>query len=195
MRHMFPESRYEPPYDSPIEDAFAWHCHKQIHPDVKCEKQVEVYTQHGLFRVDLDYAIGDEHTAIECDGRDFHDAHRDEFRDAILIGGGHFATVYHFRGCDIVHNPDNCVWLMSLFDPGLFSRRGHRHLNQLQTLNADQVRHRAESSDFSLETQDGHHYHAFRRSVKTRGFWRVMYQFACEYPGAGLDDLLAEFVR
>lgn len=124
----------EPPYDSKIEEIFAEHCFKHLCPAVQVEKQVEVTTGHGGFRVDFVLSISDSRIAVECDGEDFHERFKDEFRDAILLGEGHFDTIYHFRGCDIFYWSDDCVWLMSMLDPHLFSQRGHLQLERLKHL-------------------------------------------------------------
>jgi hypothetical protein len=190
---------YEPPYDSPIEDIFAWHCCKHLRPSVNLEKQVELATQHGSFRADFILAGMGRRIEIECDGRDFHDAFRDEFRDAIVLGEGHVDTIYRFRGCDITYYPDDCVWLISSLHPNFFTKRGHLHLERLRTLQIpeDHIATDSERLDCLALGADGdkHFFRAFRRTIyvkpQLRCHWKVLYAFACEHPDAKLDELLA----
>lgn len=190
-------SEYEPPYDSPIEDIFAWHCHKYLSSGIKLDKQVDIDTQHGRFRIDFALSDVDERIAVECDGRDFHELFRDEFRDAILLGEGHFDTIYHFRGCDITYHPDDCIWLMSVLNPKLFSERGHLHLDRLHKLEVGENYDLAnrESYSFRVYTSgQGYPFWAFRRTIhvnpKLKYHWKVLYAFACEHPGASVDELV-----
>ena len=71
--------QYAPPYDSPIENVFAYHLLKHISPSATLERQVEVDTPVGGFR--LDFMLSDEDLSIglECDGEKFHDPWRDEW--------------------------------------------------------------------------------------------------------------------
>ena len=197
----------EPPYDSPIETIFASCCFNHLRPDVHVEKQVEVSTGHGHFRIDFVLSVGDRRIAVECDGKDFHERFRDEFRDAILLGEGHFETVYHFRGCDIVYYPDDCIWLMSELDPHLFSERGRLQLDHLRRLEisesqtlTNQLFMKGSFESFSCRIWKGnqpYHFWAFRRDIYMKSernpswpHWKVLYAFAGEHSGASLDELL-----
>jgi len=190
---------FDSPCESPIEDIFASYCLRHLRGTVSVDRQVEVDTQHGHFRIDFVLTVGGKKIAVECDGRDFHNRYRDEFRDALLLGGCHFETVYHFRGCDITYWPDDCIWLMSVLDPRLFSERGHRQLGRLHHSEVNRIR--GEEEDFSYLIWDGHesfHFWAFRRSRKTasafphlRYHWKVLYDFAGAHPGLSLDELIA----
>jgi len=195
-----PDQVYQPPYDSPIEDIFAWHCQKYLQQGVGLDSQVEFKTHHGVFRVD--FVLVTENTnrvGVECDGRDFHEPFRDEFRDAILLGEGHLGTLYHFRGCDITYYPEDCIWLMSTLDPDLFSERGRPQLSYLHRLEIVSVLSSPESYVLrSLPGEPKYRFWAFRRSVDVKSHanptgwphWRVLYRFACEHPLASLDELI-----
>ena len=189
----------EPPYDSPIETVFADSCFKFLSPTVCVEKQVEVSTTHGVFRLDFLMSANGRNIAIECDGKDFHEGLRDELRDAILLGEGKCDTIYHFRGCDLVYYRYDCVWLMSILDKDLFIQRGHIQLCQLRCLTPD-LRYE------DIEKNESFHFHigspsrffwAIRRSTQlvnnnpTLNYhWKHLYKFACEHPCANLDELL-----
>jgi len=204
----------EPPYESPIEATFASCCFKHLRPDVHIEAQAETSTKHGCFRIDFVLSLGDKRIAVECDGRDFHEPFRDEFRDAILLGEGHLETIYHFRGCDLVYYPDDCIWLMSALEPQLFSERGRHILGRLQRVenenregtigvwNADVNRLFMKGSfeSFSCRIWNGNQpylFWAFRRNISMKSernprwpLWKALYASACEHPGASLDELL-----
>ena len=117
-----------------------------------------------------------------------------------LLGEGCCDTIYHFRGCDIVHWPDDCVWLMSMLNPELFSERGLLQLERLRCLEIDESRELANRKSFICQIRNGphtYHFWAFRRSIKMisdfphlRYHWKVLYDFACEHPGDNLDRLM-----
>ncbi|MFQ5875594.1 MAG: hypothetical protein ACE5JL_17600 [Dehalococcoidia bacterium] len=190
-------NRYEPPYDSPIEQILAWHLTRYLEWDVEFDKQVEIHTRHGLFRADFVLSHMGEKIEVECDGRDFHDQSRDELRDAIVLGEGHVDTIYRFRGCDITYNPADCVWLMSVLDPSLFSQRGHLHLDRLRKLEIPEGYEWGGQESYVFMPDRGGHgrlFWAFRRSVHgkpdLRYFWKHLYSFACNHAGTGLDELM-----
>jgi hypothetical protein len=187
----------EPPFDSPIETAFADSCFKFLSPNVHVRKQVEASTTHGIFRLDFLMSVNDKEIAIECDGKDFHEGLRDELRDAILLGGGNCTTIYHFRGSDLVFYPHDCVWLVSVLDKDLFSQRGHIQLRQLRCLTFDIRAEDAEKNEsfFNIDPPS-RFFWAFRRSVQLASknptlnyHWKTLYKFACERPSSSLDEL------
>ncbi len=193
------ENLPNPPFESPIERVFAESCFKYLSPTTYVEKQVGVSTAHGDFRLDFLMSINDRKIAIECDGKDFHEVLRDELRDAILLGGGHCHTVYHFRGRDLVYYPYDCVWLMSVLDRDLFSLRGHLQLEQLRSLEFDLNKESVETKELFLFNIDppARYIFAVRRSTLLSAknptlnyFWKDLYRFVCEYPNASIDELL-----
>ncbi len=189
---------YEPPYDSPIEEVFAWHCCKYLTSGVNLEKQVELPTQHGMFRADFILSKASERIEIECDGRDFHDDFRDEFRDAIILGERHVDTIYRFRGCDIMYSPDDCIWVISALHPYLFTQRGHLNLSRLCKLRIAEYPNSLDSEDIqfltSLGNEDPYLFRVFRRTIHTKPnlnyHWKVLYGIACKHPDTPLDELV-----
>ncbi len=124
---------YAPPYESPIEDAFAWAIAKHLNPACDLQKQVEVPTFTGGFRLDfLAVSLSPRHKiALECDGKEFHDYTRDMFRDAIIIGCTDVDSIYRFGGRDIWYHLDDALYTLSTREPELFSDRGRCNLKQL----------------------------------------------------------------
>jgi hypothetical protein len=189
-----------PPYESPIEDIFAEHCFKYLSEDVLAEKQTEVTTKHGNFRVDFELKTSMTRIAIECDGKEFHNLFKDEIRDSILLGEKHFDTIYHFRGSDLNYYPYDCIWLMFILDKSIFNKRAHLQLVKLRENIFEISTEKANTEDhflFNIEPPNLF-FRAFRRSLKLetnnphlRYYWRTLYEFACEYPNASLDELLS----
>jgi hypothetical protein len=190
-----------PPYYSQSELIFDETCFKHLHSKVTAEKQKEIITQYGTFYLDFLLTFEDERIAVECSGNDSSEQFRDEFRDAIILGEGYCETIYHFRDNDLKYYSEDCIWLMSLLDPKLFSRRGHIHLDILHHLDF-KIDNRSENIlqvvNDGRKDDEGYPYHfwAFRRSVHLltlpnplKYHWKSLYQFACENQGLDLNEL------
>ena len=57
---------YDPPYDSPLEDIFAWNFVKYAGDMEALDKQVPVHTIAGTFILDFVAKLGGEIIALEC---------------------------------------------------------------------------------------------------------------------------------
>jgi hypothetical protein len=94
---------YDPPYESPLEDSFAWNLSKHLRRDTRLEKQVVVSTVCGAFRMDfVATSAAGQRIAFECDGAEFHEFRRDEWRDAMILGGGGADSIIRLEGA-ILH--------------------------------------------------------------------------------------------
>jgi hypothetical protein len=185
--------------ESPIEEIFAWECMKYLDNSVSLESQVEVNTEHGQFRIDFVMSHRGKGIAVECDGHDFHEGFRDEFRDAILLGEGHFETIYHFRGCDLTHRDKDCLWLISALDAYVFTERAHLILDKLHTLDDGGDMTNRESFT-AFDSNMNCRFKSFRRSIHHKSqrnslwpFWRALHKFANQYPHMSLDNLILRF--
>ena len=190
------ESSYDHPYDSPIEDIFAWHCKKYLRDDIAFNSQVEITTKHGKFRLDFLLVNKARKIAVECDGEDFHDAHRDELRDAIILGEGHVDTIYRFRGCDLLHSPNECIWLMSLLNSQLFTRRAImklEHLNKLEIIMPGDLSSLELILGRVCTDYEEYKFNAVRTTIymnpNLHPHWKALYRFACDNPDLTLDEL------
>lgn len=136
--------RYSPPYDSPIEDDFAHAIVKWLHPSAIWIPQLSVNTPWGQFRLDFYLEVNEKKIGFECDGRDFHQRTwwRDRWRDQMILGSGIVDVIYRFRGCDIFHRLDDCLYLASLWDPEVFSERGRLNLETLANFDVLGERHK-----------------------------------------------------
>jgi hypothetical protein len=128
---------YDPPYDSPIEDVFAVTAYKYLHEGCELQKQVEVPTICGTYRLDFRIVRGGYR-------REYHDSHRDEWRDALIFGANGTDIIYRLRGCDLTYHTEDLLYLMSRADPYFFSDRGRSNLSRLASEEA-----RASDGDLS----------------------------------------------
>ena len=104
-----------PPYESVLEERFANVFLRFARKDVKMETQVTCKTLCGDFRPD--FIITEQSgrkIAIECDGKDYHNEHRDEWRDAMLIGDDFVDEIYRIRGVDIKYNLNEILLIMTV---------------------------------------------------------------------------------
>lgn len=118
-------AQYEEPYESPIEQRFAWDAWKRLRPEVALEKQVWVQTHCGNFRLDfVARTPGNRRVGIECDGKNFHDRRRDEWRDALVLSTGACDVIYRLRGKDIWARPSDVLYVLTQLERELFSDSG-----------------------------------------------------------------------
>jgi very-short-patch-repair endonuclease len=184
-------------FESPIEERLWAVLEPVISPDVRAETQVSVTTQWGVFRLDFMLQASTERVAIECDGAEFHDRRRDEWRDSAVLGTRGASTVYRLPGWAITHRPEDCLYFLARHDGWLFSDRGRNKVE------------RSVSRDFAelCETREsaGEQIIAYRempafadwlsrRTVNRKGqFWRELYRVLLRYPGRSLDEAMAAY--
>lgn len=189
-------------YDSPIEFLFAQHLKKYLHPAAKLLRQVEVTTICGTFRLDFVLEISKQRIALECDGEEYHDARRDEFRDAMILGAGAVDSIYRLRGRDIYYSPGECLFIISRWNPELFSEagivsieRGSKFDLDSFVLETDGLRVIAPYLDESTETlwDIDVERRLLRDPPGIRSFWRSIYNYAIEKGGGDLDELMEGF--
>ena len=188
--------------ESPIEEIFARECCRYISDQADFDYQVEVSTRHERFRVDFVLSLAQETVAVECDGRDFHNPLRDEFRDAVLLGENHFTAVYHFRGCDITFYPADCLWLMSVEYPALFCERGRHQLDYLHELEIVPLLSQREAIILRNPAEPWRRAWVFRRNIRQKlspnpywPYWRTLYEFARRHSGFSLDRVISLWKR
>lgn len=190
---------YDPPYESPIEDAFAWHAVKHLSRDAVFDKQVDALTRWGLFRLDFVIRTGSRVIGVECDGRDYHDIWRDQMRDALILGAGVVDVVYRFPGSAIFHSPEACLYCLALCEPAAFDDRG---LINLHLLTSPWTRHYFEetrtSSGFQIMvpfderySRNTVHRHHLDTSGNARNELRAFFEWALVRPERSLDALIA----
>lgn len=191
-----------PPYDSPLEDDFAYHLTKYLEPTVFFVPQFEVKTICGTFRIDFVVQSPMGLIGFECDGKEFHDSSRDEWRDAMILGSNGVNAIYRLRGADLYYHIDDVIYVVSRWNPELFSQRG---LLNLESLASDAVRSESEEYTKSVvfiryhedENQAPLDVVVRRRFLHSdpnrRQFMQTAYNFACSVGGGNLDDVMSQY--
>lgn len=119
------------PFESPIEETFAESALKYFRPSLEVQKQVEVQTQVGRFRLDFLISSEKERVAIECDGREYHRFRQDLWRDAAILSEKHVDKIYRLSGEGIYYHLEDCIYIMSQWDPQLFSKKGFHAISRV----------------------------------------------------------------
>ncbi len=138
-----PSLFYDPPYERPLEDEFAWHLIKYLRPITGLRYQVKVETpctnawvdfvvEHGARRIGFEIGSLDDET----------DAEQERYRDALVIGSGALDVLYRFRAADLLYRPHDALHLAAMWDPSLFSERGRINLHTLASPEARPCRPR-----------------------------------------------------
>jgi len=197
---------YNPPYDSPLEDDFAFNITKYLEPSLSLVPQYEVDTICGKFRIDFVVQGPGGLTGFECDGKEFHDRSRDEWRDAMILGTKTVNAIYRLRGSDVYYRIEDILYLVSKWNPELFSMRG---LLNLETLASDEVKAAEMEVPRSIAIvtykteylaglrNEPVHLRMERRHLQSprgkRQFWEAAFRFASEIGGGNLDDVIAQY--
>lgn len=127
-----PSLFYNPPYERPLEDEFAWHLVKYLNPVTALDYQVKVETACAHFWVDFVVTLGHHRVGFECgEMEEAPDEQQLRFREALLLGAGTLDVLYRFRGVDLMHHVHDCLFVASRWDPALFSSRAHVNLGTL----------------------------------------------------------------
>lgn len=198
-------SIYNPPYDSPLEDDFAYNIFKYFDKSVEIIPQFEVKTICGTFRIDFVARTGSGLIGFECDGKDFHDQSRDEWRDAMIMGTKTIASIYRLRGADIYYRIEDILYIVSLWNPELFDSRSIINLEILASDEAKNLKVEIPKSivliNYTEEEQDSYYssrppqYLCMeRRHIQSptnrRQFWEAAYAFALEIGGGKLGEVI-----
>lgn len=191
-----PAAYYDPPYESPIEDAFAWHLVKHLDPSVALVKQAPAPTICGNFRLDFCATVKGRTIGFECDGADYHDELRDECRDALILWAGHADVIYRLHGADLHHRMNEVLGTLGDREPALFSERGLRNVKHLSS----DATHRFDGSGMILvEFAPGEgERRSFPLHIECRDrelrFLNDFAEFAWSRGGGNLDSLIRQFV-
>ncbi|MEM1128010.1 MAG: hypothetical protein AAGI71_15285 [Bacteroidota bacterium] len=152
-----PAAGYAPPYERPLEDEFAWHLVKYLAPLAQFEYQASVHAEGLPVWVDFVLTAADgRRIGFELgelgEGRDFA-AHTT--RDALLMETPSLDVLYRFRGTDLLHRLHDVLYLVSVWDPTLFSERGRINLHTLASRSARACRPTAATTLARIAAADG----------------------------------------
>ncbi|ELA9340197.1 hypothetical protein ACEV8B_22380 [Vibrio parahaemolyticus] len=193
---------YDPPYDSPIEDSFAKFASKYFSEEINMEAQVVVYTICGKFRVD--FVVTDSKgrkTAIECDGKDFHDESRDEWRDSMILGSTDIEEIYRISGKEINYRIEDVFYTLSMWSPWLFNERESYNLSRIATQELTLRSPSPVDTIFSVNYVDNDNqincFYIEKRHKNIpegkRQFWQSLFKYAQKLGGGNLDDVIASY--
>ena len=124
---------YDPPYERPLEDEFAWHLVKYLNPITGLRYQVPVETPCANVWVDFVVEHGSRRIGFELGPLDEAAAEDDQerLRDALVLGAGALDVLYRFRAADLLYRPHDALHLAARWDRTLFSERGRINLQTL----------------------------------------------------------------
>lgn len=190
---------YAPPYDSPIEDAFAKTYAPWAAENVTFTPQVKTETLCGNFILDFLITTSSGYrVAIECDGRDFHESSRDEWRDAMILGSNHTDAIYRLRGEDINFRLDDIMYILSSLEPAIFDARALPRFKAIASPQLLEMKLEVSVDNyitsFDRAYDKGFIHVEARRQIIPKGqrrFWKTAYNFALKVGGGQLDDVIA----
>jgi hypothetical protein len=176
--------------ESPIEDEIERLLPKYIADDASISQQIPIEYRTSQFRIDFLITCGALRIAIECDGRQYHSAARDLFRDAYILGTTEIASIYRISGTDIWRWPETALHLISEDIPDIFSQRGRTNLQTLSDARfAGEI---YKTYDYLSWTDDN-----TRRSLTISKltkldadpFWKELYDFSMQHPSLSVEQL------
>jgi hypothetical protein len=194
---------YNPPYDSPIEDTFAKFAAKYLSQDVTMNTQVEITTICGQFR--LDFVVispNGKRTAFECDGKEFHEESRDEWRDAMILGSNSIDEIYRISGKEITYRIEDVFYALSLWSPWLFDDRQKYNLCRIATEEVTKRDIKPEDTIFSvnyvdIENEQLNQFYLEKRHkyipTDRCQFWESAFNYALSLGGGNLDEVMAQY--
>lgn len=151
-----PSLFYDPSYDRPLDDDFAWHLVKYLQPISGLLYREPVTLPHA--EVELDFII--EHgprrvgIAITRDG-DFEDEDTMLLQDALLVASGALDVLFRVRAEDVARHLHDALFLMARVEPGLFSQRGRVNLHTLATPAARRAQPQRGEATLAVPADDG----------------------------------------
>ncbi|MEM1055697.1 MAG: hypothetical protein AAGI52_09220 [Bacteroidota bacterium] len=144
-----------PPYAGAVHDEFAWHVVKYLADGAGGSPCAVLRSEHGiepgdrlpgaLFTFDFVVEVpttdetgavtGMRRVAFEIGGaRGLREHQRQLRRDATALACGAVDAVYRLRGSDLLDHMEDVLYLVSQWDPEVFSRRGLLNLRTLAGL-------------------------------------------------------------
>jgi hypothetical protein len=189
--------------ESPLEELFIENLEKYLSPKTEIIPQFEIETIAGKFRLDFLLTVNNKKIAFECDGAEFHDEWKDEWRDSLILGTGEIDIIYRFRGKDLFTFLNDCIYLIYHFDKDLFNDRypliaPQLVSNDLKQQVSDRQFNYYEKSlvDYAIKGEDGDAIGRMllvmeRRNKNDRsGHWNILFDIAKMNPGKNLKQLM-----
>lgn len=135
---MEPSLFYDPPYERPLEDEFAWYLVKYLAPISALHYQTKILLATGE-RAWVDFVVEREGRLVGFEIGELDDA--DDYvmdpatrqRDALVMATGTLDVLYRLRAHDACYHIHDALHIISRIDGALFSPRGRRNLEVLAT--------------------------------------------------------------
>lgn len=126
---------YAPPYETPVDDEFAWHLVKVLDADGGLLSQVAFETEAGTVWVDfvVETTLSDgqpRRIGFELTRADEDEAQA-AMRDALLVRNHALDALYRFRATDVLVRVADVLLVVAGWEPSLFSLRGRTNLERL----------------------------------------------------------------
>jgi len=192
------------PLESPLEELFAFNLEKYLDSSINLQNQIEVETICGNFRIDFVAYSKIKRIAFECDGADYHNVARDEWRDAMILGAKAVDVIYRLRGSDLTYHIEDCLYLISKWEPEIFSQRGKINLEILAS---------KETKSWPINKSDTSVMITFYRQSRgnnnplyifierrllempagQRSFWKALFKYAEERGSGNLDKIIEQY--
>jgi very-short-patch-repair endonuclease len=107
--------------ESPIEAQLEQAVRPKLHVEATWQRQVEVETPGGNYRLDFVASMGARVVGLECDGREFHNWFDDKDRDLNILRAGCVNAIMRFPGANIHHaHPEELTAYLGWYEPTLF---------------------------------------------------------------------------
>ncbi|RQO75564.1 hypothetical protein DBR43_09505 [Pedobacter sp. KBW06] len=193
--------------ESPLEEIFIENLEKYLSPSISILPQYEIETIAGKFRLDFVIAFGETKIGLECDGKDFHDAFRDEWRDGLILDTGEIETIYRFRGKDIFYALEDCIYIIYKYDYRIFNNRYPHFCARLisqeieEYFTIEESRFKKRESvmiNYDIRNDDNvltgqFSFFTLRRNRNVEGRWQIFVKYVKTNPGLSLDQLIAQY--
>ncbi len=187
-----PSLFYDPPYDTLVHDAFAWHLVKYLQPG----SGLQYHAHRAEWGLDLtvDFVVeqGGQRIGFMC-GASPNGAAHDRRCDALRMGRAAVDVLYRLRAEDIEQHLHDVLLLVAKWDADLFSARGRTNLNVLATPEARSVQPRRSDTvltvltvRYSAESGGTLALHVQRLSQSHPDGWMPAYEQACNDVGVSL---------
>lgn len=184
-----PSLFYDPPYDDPVHDAFAWHLVKYLQRGSGLRHHVAGPSVTDL-DLSIDFVVEYEERRIGFMCGASPEGHEHDRRcDALRMGRTAVDVLYRLRADDIEQHLHDALLLVAKWDADVFSERGHINLNTLATPEARAAKPRANQTTVTVRYEAAESdrasavLHMQRLSQSHPDGWIPAYEQACEYVG------------
>lgn len=186
--------------ESPIERLFREGISPRLNESVRLTEQVKCETPWGLFIPDFVIEVGSDRIAVECDGEEFHDESRDEWRDWLLLSEKSVDEVFRFPGAALHWRLEDCLFAIFHHHPGAFSLRGRNFVERMATEEAKQQIPERDDRPGSRILVDyrsprGSYIRFDHRHLRRhpRPYEDALIRYSNEHRGLRLDDVMAKW--